>query len=214
MNRIIVIDSYDSFTFNIVQYLQELGATVDVFRNDRVSIAELEACGADGLLLSPGPGTPNSAGVMLEAIAHFAGSLPMLGVCLGHQGIGQHFGGKVVHAREIMHGKLSDVHHTGHGVFQGLITPFTATRYHSLVIDPASLPDELEVTAWTQTDDGERDAIMGVRHRKLDIEGVQFHPESISSDHGHDLLRAFLIRCGISPRDLRQSEAPHQGAPR
>jgi anthranilate synthase component 2 len=191
-----VIDNYDSFTYNLVQYLQELGARVVVYRNDQISVAELAAQNLSAILLSPGPGNPDAAGITLEAVEHFKGQLPILGVCLGHQSIGQHFGGRITHAGEIMHGKLSQVHHAGVGVFSGLPCPFTATRYHSLVIDPRTVPDVLEVTAWTETAKGEREEIMGVRHREHRIEGVQFHPESISSEHGHDLLRNFLTLTG------------------
>ena len=186
---IAVIDNYDSFTWNLVQYLRELGAEVVVHRNDAIALDALEATRPRGVLISPGPGTPDGAGISLGAVARFAGRVPLLGVCLGHQCIGQHYGGRIGRAREIMHGKLSAVEHAGQGVFTGLPTPFTATRYHSLVIEPDSLPDVLEVTA--RTADGE---IMGVRHRRLDVEGVQFHPESISSEHGHALLANFLVR--------------------
>ena len=197
---IMVIDNYDSFTYNIVQYLGELGADVNVVRNDQIDCDTIAKASPEALLLSPGPGNPDSAGITLEAIARFSGALPILGVCLGHQSIGQQFGGRIVHAQDIMHGKLSPVHHSGAGVFAGLPSPFTATRYHSLVIDPASLPAELEVTAWTQNDAGERVEIMGVRHRTLPVEGVQFHPESISSEHGHALLQNFLTLAGIEVR--------------
>ena len=187
-----VIDNYDSFTFNLVQYLGELGVDVEVFRNDLISVDQLAALAPEAILISPGPGTPNSAGISLEAVSHFAGKVPILGVCLGHQSIGQHFGGRIVHAQEIMHGKLSKVYHNGQGVFRDLPNPFTATRYHSLVIEPSEVPDSLEVTAWTSTEAGERVEIMGVQHRQLQVEGVQFHPESISSEHGHALLQNFL----------------------
>jgi anthranilate synthase component 2 len=188
----LMIDNYDSFTYNLVQYLGELGAEVEVARNDQISIAEIEAMNPERIMISPGPCTPNEAGISLEAISHFAGKLPILGVCLGHQSIGQAFGGKVVHAKEIMHGKTSMMKHLGQGVFAGLENPFEATRYHSLVIERESLPDCLEMTAWTETEDGDIDEIMGVRHREFAIEGVQFHPESILTQHGHDLLRNFL----------------------
>ncbi len=188
----LMIDNYDSFTYNLVQYLGELGAEVEVARNDQISIAEIEAMNPERIMISPGPCTPNEAGISLEAISHFAGKLPVLGVCLGHQSIGQAFGGKVVHAKEIMHGKTSMMKHLGQGVFAGLENPFEATRYHSLVIERESLPDCLEMTAWTETEDGDIDEIMGVRHREFAIEGVQFHPESILTQHGHDLLRNFL----------------------
>ncbi|MBD3620480.1 MAG: aminodeoxychorismate/anthranilate synthase component II [Chromatiales bacterium] len=189
---ILMIDNYDSFTYNLVQYLGELGAEVRVERNDQISIDDIEAMAPERIMISPGPCTPNEAGVSLDVIRHFAGRLPILGVCLGHQSIGQAFGGKVVHAREIMHGKTSLIHHKDGGVFAGLPNPFEATRYHSLVIEKESLPDCLEVTAWTQAADGGIDEIMGVRHREYAIEGVQFHPESILTQHGHDLLKNFL----------------------
>ncbi len=188
---LLMIDNYDSFTFNLVQYFGELGAEVKVVRNDELDVAGIAALNPDQLVISPGPCTPNEAGVSVAAIKHFAGKIPILGVCLGHQSIGQAFGGKIVHAREIMHGKTSPVYHADTGVFTGLDNPFTATRYHSLVIDKDSLPDCLEITAWTEKD-GEMDEIMGVRHRELDVQGVQFHPESILTEHGHDMLRNFL----------------------
>ena len=190
---ILMIDNYDSFTWNLVQYLGELGAEVRVARNDEIDIAAIEKLAPERIVISPGPCTPNEAGVSLQAIRHFAGKLPLLGVCLGHQSIGQAFGGKVVHAGELMHGKTSPVHHHGIGVFRGLPSPYTATRYHSLVIEPESLPDCLEVTAWTGGEGSDHPyEIMGVRHRELDIEGVQFHPESILTEHGHALLKNFL----------------------
>jgi len=189
---LVMIDNYDSFTWNLVQYFGELGEEVQVFRNDRVTPAEIEALAPDRLVISPGPCTPNEAGISLDAIRHFAGRVPILGVCLGHQCIGQLYGGRIVRAPRIMHGKLSPVHHQGHGVFRDLPEPLQATRYHSLVIDPDRVPDVLEVTAWTEDDDGGREAIMGVRHRELAVEGVQFHPESILSEAGHALLRNFL----------------------
>jgi len=187
-----MIDNYDSFTYNLVQYLGELKAEVRVFRNDEITVSEIEAMAADHLMISPGPCTPNEAGISLAAIRHFAGKLPILGVCLGHQSIGQAFGGKIIHAREIMHGKTSMMHHNDQGVFHGLEMPFEATRYHSLVIEKATIPDCLEITAWTENDDGSMDEIMGVRHKELAIEGVQFHPESILSQHGHQMLQNFL----------------------
>ncbi|MBG12835.1 MAG: aminodeoxychorismate/anthranilate synthase component II [Alloalcanivorax venustensis] len=190
--RVLMIDNYDSFTYNLVQYLQELGAEVLVHRNDKIDLAGMEALNADRLMISPGPCTPNEAGVSVEAIRHFAGKMPILGVCLGHQALGQAFGGQVVRARTVMHGKTSPVHHTGKGVFRGLPSPYTATRYHSLVVDKASLPDCFEVTAWTLDDNGDMDEIMGMRHRELPLEGVQYHPESILTEHGHDLLNNFL----------------------
>ncbi|OUS11715.1 anthranilate/aminodeoxychorismate synthase component II [Gammaproteobacteria bacterium 53_120_T64] len=195
---ILMIDNYDSFTYNVVQYLAELGADVKVVRNDELSIADIEALAPQKIVISPGPCTPNKAGISLETIAHFAGQIPLLGICLGHQSIGQAFGGKVVRAREVMHGKVSAIHHNNGGVFQGLSNPFEATRYHSLVVDKGSLPDCLEITAWTETAAGEIDEIMGLRHKSLDIEGVQFHPESILSQHGHDLLRHFLQGTGAA----------------
>ena len=189
---LLMIDNYDSFTYNIVQYLGELGADVRVYRNDALTIAEIEAMAPDQIVISPGPCTPNEAGISVAVIQHFAGKIPLLGICLGHQGIGQAFGGDVIRARKVMHGKLSDIHHSNKGVFSDLNTPFTATRYHSLVIDGATLPECLEVTAWTQDEEGQRDEIMGVRHKTLAVEGVQFHPESILSEHGHQLLKNFL----------------------
>lgn len=189
---ILMIDNYDSFTYNIVQYLGELKADVKVIRNDELSVEEIEALAPEKIVVSPGPCTPNEAGVSMAIIEHFKGKLPILGICLGHQSIGQVFGGEIVRARAVMHGKTSPMYHANKGVFKGLSNPFEATRYHSLVVDKNSLPDCLEVTAWTQTDDGEVDEIMGLRHKTLDVEGVQFHPESILSDHGHDLLRNFL----------------------
>ncbi len=189
---LLMIDNYDSFTYNLVQYFGELGQQVQVYRNDAIGIAQIEALAPERIVVSPGPCTPSEAGISLEVIRHFAGRLPILGVCLGHQAIGQAFGARIVRARQVMHGKTSRMHHNGQGVFRGLPSPFEATRYHSLVIEPASLPDCLEVTAWTQTDDGAPDEIMGVRHRSLPVQGVQFHPESILSQHGHALLQNFL----------------------
>ncbi len=189
---LLMIDNYDSFTYNVVQYLAELGAEVKVFRNDEITLKEIEALAPERIVVSPGPCTPNEAGISLEVIRQFAGQLPILGVCLGHQSIGQAFGGNIVRAEQVMHGKTSPIYHTGSGVFSDLNNPFTATRYHSLVIDKETLPDCLEVTAWTQREDGIRHEIMGVRHKELAIEGVQFHPESILSEHGHDLLSNFL----------------------
>lgn len=188
---LLMIDNYDSFTFNLVQYFGELGAEVKVVRNDAVSLEQIAEMQPNHLVISPGPCTPNEAGVSVAAIKHFAGKLPILGVCLGHQSIGQAFGGSIVHAREIMHGKTSHVYHQSQGVFSDLPNPFMATRYHSLVIEEQSLPGCLEVTAWTEQD-GELDEIMGVRHRTLDIQGVQFHPESILTEHGHQMLQNFL----------------------
>ena len=189
---LIMIDNYDSFTYNLVQYLGELKADVKVFRNDEISINEIEKMTPDHLVISPGPCTPNEAGISIAAIKHFAGKLPILGVCLGHQSIGQAFGGKVIHAREIMHGKTSMMHHNNSGVFKDIESPFEATRYHSLVVEKESLPDCLEITSWTETADGQIDEIMGLRHKELAIEGVQFHPESILSQHGHKMLQNFL----------------------
>ncbi|GAB6040844.1 aminodeoxychorismate/anthranilate synthase component II [Endothiovibrio diazotrophicus] len=189
---LLMIDNYDSFTYNVVQYLGELGADVRVYRNDELTVDQIEEMVPERIVVSPGPCTPNEAGVSVEAIRHFAGKVPLLGICLGHQSIGQAFGGKVVHAREIMHGKTSMIHHRDVGVFAGLPNPFEATRYHSLVIEKESLPDCLEMTAWTEHEDGSVDEIMGVRHRELKVEGVQFHPESILTKVGHDLLRNFL----------------------
>ena len=189
---LLMIDNYDSFTYNLVQYLGELKVDVQVCRNDQITVAEMERLKPERIVISPGPCTPNEAGVSLEAIGYFAGKIPILGVCLGHQSIGQAFGGKVVHARQVMHGKTSEIYHGGQGVFSGLPSPFEATRYHSLVIEKGSLPTCLEITAWTQTDDGRVDEIMGVRHREFVVEGVQFHPESILTQHGHQLLKNFL----------------------
>jgi len=190
---ILMIDNYDSFTYNLVQYLGELGADVVVERNDQITIEEIEALAPERIMLSPGPCTPAEAGISLAVIDHFAGKLPIFGVCLGHQAIGQAFGGDIVRAEEIMHGKTSTMYHKGVGVFKNIPDPFVATRYHSLVIDQDTLPDCLEITAWTETDGGEIDEIMGVRHKTLAIEGVQFHPESILSEHGHDMLKNFLM---------------------
>jgi anthranilate synthase component 2 len=189
---LLMIDNYDSFTYNLVQYLGELGADVQVHRNDRITVEEIERLAPEKIVISPGPCTPNEAGVSVETIRHFAGRVPILGVCLGHQSIGQAFGGRIVHAGEIMHGKTSMISHADTGVFRGLPQPFEATRYHSLVIEPASLPECLEVTAWTEDAQGGMDEIMGVRHRDMPVEGVQFHPESILTACGHDLLRNFL----------------------
>lgn len=191
---LVMIDNYDSFTYNVVQYLAELGADVRVFRNDDVSVADIAALNPEKLVISPGPCTPNEAGISLAAIDYFKGKLPILGICLGHQSIAQAFGGKVVRAGQVMHGKTSPIYHNDQGVFKGLSNPLTATRYHSLVIEQSSLPDCLEMTAWTQHESGLIEEIMGVRHKELDIEGVQFHPESILTQHGHDLLNNFLKR--------------------
>ena len=191
-----MIDNYDSFTYNLVQYLGELDAEVEVVRNDEVGVDEVLASDASHLMISPGPCTPNEAGISMAAIEALAGRKPILGVCLGHQSIGQVFGSEIVHAKQIMHGKTSPVKHDGRGVFSGLPNPFVATRYHSLVIAGDRVPECLEVTAWTESEDGGIDEIMGVRHRELAIEGVQFHPESILTEHGHGLLRNFLQPSG------------------
>lgn len=182
-----MIDNYDSFTYNLVQYLGELGADVRVFRNDQITVDDIADLAPESIVISPGPCTPNEAGISVDTIQKLGGSVPVLGVCLGHQSIGQAYGGRIIRAQTLMHGKTSLIHHEGKGVFRGLPDPFTATRYHSLVIERDSLPDCLEVTAWTE--DGE---IMGVRHREFPVEGVQFHPESILTEHGHDLLANFL----------------------
>jgi len=192
--RLVMVDNYDSFTYNLVQYFGELGAEVVVVRNDEVTVDDIEALRPDKIVISPGPCTPKEAGISVETIHRYAGKYPILGVCLGHQSIGYAFGGNIIHAKQIMHGKTSLVYHHDVGVFKGLNNPFTATRYHSLVIEQASLPDCLELTAWTQDEAGNIDEIMGVRHKTLDIEGVQFHPESILTEHGHDMLRNFLVR--------------------
>ncbi len=189
---LLMIDNYDSFTYNVVQYLAELGEDVKVVRNDEIDVPGIEALEPARIVISPGPCTPTEAGVSMAAIEHFAGRLPLLGICLGHQSIGQVFGGNVVRARRVMHGKTSPIYHDGSGVFSGLPSPFTATRYHSLVVDRDTLPDELEVTAWTVDEEGRVDEIMGLRHVATGIEGVQFHPESVLSEHGHDLLANFL----------------------
>ena len=192
--KVVMVDNYDSFTYNLVQYLGELGADVTVVRNDQVTVDDIEQLAPDKIVISPGPCTPKEAGVSVATILKFAGRIPILGVCLGHQSIGYAFGGNIIHAKSIMHGKTSPIYHHNLGVFKGLNNPFTATRYHSLVIEQASLPDCLEVTAWTQDDAGNLDEIMGVRHKTLDIEGVQFHPESILTEFGHELLGNFLER--------------------
>jgi len=189
---LIMIDNYDSFTYNLVQYFGELHTEVKVFRNDKVTLDEIERLKPSHLVISPGPCTPNEAGISLSAIDYFAGKVPILGVCLGHQCIGQCFGGKVVHANAIMHGKTSMMHHNDGGVFAGLDNPFEATRYHSLVVEKQSLPECLDITAWTEADNGAVDEIMGLRHNNYAIEGVQFHPESILTQKGHALLANFL----------------------
>ena len=192
--KVVMVDNYDSFTYNLVQYLGELGADVTVVRNDQITVEDIEQLAPDKIVISPGPCTPKEAGVSVATILKFAGQLPILGVCLGHQSIGYAFGGNIIHAKNIMHGKTSPIYHHNVGVFKGLNNPFTATRYHSLVIEQETLPDCLEVTAWTQNEQGELDEIMGVRHKTLDIEGVQFHPESILTEFGHELLKNFLDR--------------------
>ncbi len=195
---ILMIDNYCSFTYNIAQYFGELKQDIIVKRNDEISLNEIEALAPKAIILGSGPCTPNEAGVTVPILKHFGGKIPMLGVCLGHQAIGQAFGGDVVQAGEVMHGRLSEVYHQGVGVFKNLPNPVPMVRYHSLVIDKATLPDCLEITAWTQKADGTMAEIMGVRHKILDIEGVQFHPESILSAHGHQLFNNFLIRCGLA----------------
>ncbi len=189
---LVMIDNYDSFTYNLVQYFGELGMEVAVYRNDEISIAELEAIQPSHIVVSPGPCTPQEAGISVEVIKHFAGKVPILGVCLGHQSIGEAFGAKTVRAKQVMHGKLSNIHHNRRGVFHSLQTPLEATRYHSLVVEQKSLPDCLEISAWTLDEKGEHEEIMAIRHKDLPIEGVQFHPESILTEHGHALLRNFL----------------------
>ncbi|MEO0442374.1 MAG: aminodeoxychorismate/anthranilate synthase component II [Pseudomonadota bacterium] len=189
---LLMIDNYDSFTYNVVQYFGELQVNVEVVRNDQITLEQIDARQPDYLVISPGPCTPDKAGVSLAAISHFAGKLPILGICLGHQSIGQAFGAKVIRAGKVMHGKTSPIYHGEQGVFSGLPKPYQATRYHSLVIDKDSLPACLEVTAWTQTETGDIEDIMAVKHKELPIEGVQFHPESILTEHGHQLLDNFL----------------------
>lgn len=189
---ILMIDNYDSFTYNLVQYLGELGAEVEVYRNDAITVDAVAAKRPSHIVLSPGPCTPNEAGICLDLIAQLQGRFPILGVCLGHQAIGQAYGGTVSRAREVMHGKVSRIHHKSRGVFKDLPTPYTATRYHSLIVERAGLPADFEITAWTEHADGGMDEVMGLRHRSLPIEGVQFHPESILTEHGHHLLRNFL----------------------
>lgn len=189
---LLMIDNYDSFTYNLVQYLGELGQEVEVYRNDEIDLAQVEKLNPKHIVISPGPCTPNEAGISVPLINEFAGKIPLLGVCLGHQSIGQAFGGKIVKAKTLMHGKTSLIYHTNKGVFKDLPNPYTATRYHSLVIERKSLPDCLEITAWTQDANGEFGEIMGVKHKTLPIEGVQFHPESVLTEHGHALLNNFL----------------------
>ncbi|CDF81965.1 Anthranilate synthase component II [Pseudomonas knackmussii B13] len=193
---LLMIDNYDSFTYNLVQYFAELKADIHVIRNDELSVDEIAALNPERIVLSPGPCTPNEAGVSLEVIERFSGKLPLLGVCLGHQSIGQAFGGDVVRARQVMHGKTSLVYHIDQGVFAGLNNPLTQTRYHSLVVKRETLPDCLEITAWTAHEDGSVDEIMGLRHKTLNVEGVQFHPESILSEQGHEMLANFLKQQG------------------
>lgn len=189
---LVMIDNYDSFTYNLVHYFGELGMEITVYRNDEITISELEALEPSHIVISPGPCTPKEAGISVKTIKYFAGKLPILGVCLGHQSIGEAFGGKTVRAKQVMHGKLSYIHHNGQGVFKSIHTPFEATRYHSLVVEEESLPDCLEISAWTFDDNGEHEEIMALRHKELPIEGVQFHPESILTEHGHALLKNFL----------------------
>ncbi|MCH2350230.1 MAG: aminodeoxychorismate/anthranilate synthase component II [Pseudomonadales bacterium] len=190
--KILMIDNYDSFTYNVVQYLQELGAEVDVYRNDAILPKQIEAIQPDKIVISPGPCTPSEAGISMEVIRDFRESIPILGICLGHQCVGQVFGGNITHARQVMHGKLSRIYHNGLGIFSKLPNPLMATRYHSLIVQTESLPENLEVTAWTKTDSGDFDEIMGVRHKEYAVDGVQFHPESIKSQSGHELLANFL----------------------
>ena len=190
--KILMIDNYDSFTYNVVQYLQELGAEVDIYRNDAILPKQIEAIQPDKIVISPGPCTPSEAGISMEVIRDFRESIPILGICLGHQCVGQVFGGNITHARQVMHGKLSRIYHNGLGIFSKLPNPLMATRYHSLIVQTESLPENLEVTAWTKTDSGDFDEIMGVRHKEYAVDGVQFHPESIKSQSGHELLANFL----------------------
>ena len=190
--KILMIDNYDSFTYNVVQYLQELGAEVDVYRNDAILPKQIEAIQPDKIVISPGPCTPSEAGISMEVIRDFRESIPILGICLGHQCVGQVFGGNITHARQVMHGKVSRIYHNGLGIFSKLPNPLMATRYHSLIVQTESLPENLEVTAWTKTDSGDFDEIMGVRHKEYAVDGVQFHPESIKSQSGHELLANFL----------------------
>ena len=191
---ILMIDNYDSFTYNLVQYCGELGADVEVVRNDAIQLDQIRKMKPDYIIISPGPCTPNEAGISMDVARSLGGEIPILGVCLGHQSIAQAYGGRVVHAKQIMHGKTSKIHHNGKRIFSGLENPFTATRYHSLVAERDSLPECFEITAWTLGDDEEPDEIMGLQHQTLDLHGVQFHPESILTDFGHDLLRNFLVQ--------------------
>ena len=196
---ILMIDNYDSFTYNIVQYLGELGATVDVRRNDEISLDEIQQLEPEKIVISPGPCTPNEAGISMEVVRPFGQSIPILGICLGHQSIGQSYGGEVVRARQVMHGKLSKVHHDGQGIFQGVPNPIEVTRYHSLVVSKNSVPNSLDVAAWTEFEDGTFDEVMALRHRDFEVEGVQFHPESIKTQAGHQLLNNFLGASSSGP---------------
>ena len=189
---LLMIDNYDSFTYNIVQYLAELGQDVEVYRNDEIDLEEIREKGPERIVISPGPCTPNEAGISMDVIRRFGEEIPILGICLGHQSIGQVFGADIVKAKRVMHGKTSPIHHDGEGIFAGLASPFTATRYHSLVIDPETVPAEFEISAWTVNEQGAMDEVMGVRHKTQDLEGVQFHPESILTQYGHELLANFL----------------------
>jgi anthranilate synthase component 2 len=189
---LLMIDNYDSFTYNIVQYLGELKAQVKVVRNDEITVDDIATLNPERIVISPGPCSPTEAGISLATIARYSGKIPILGVCLGHQSIGQAFGGEVVRAKKVMHGKTSMIYHTGQGVFKNIPSPFRATRYHSLIVKKETLPDCLEITAWTQNEDGAIDEIMGLRHKQMKVEGVQFHPESILTEHGHQLLQNFL----------------------
>jgi anthranilate synthase component II len=189
---LLMIDNYDSFTYNLVQYFGELGEDVQVYRNDKISLQEIEDLAPERIVISPGPCTPDEAGISVDLVEHFKGKLPMLGVCLGHQSIGRAFGARIVHARDIMHGKTSEISHHDTGIFKDIDTPFRATRYHSLVVEKSSLPECLEISAWTENKSGELDEIMGLRHREFPIFGVQFHPESILTTYGHQLLQNFL----------------------
>ncbi|MES1930842.1 anthranilate synthase component II [Salinisphaera dokdonensis CL-ES53] len=202
---ILMLDNYDSFTYNLVQYLGELEAEVHVVRNDQVTVEDIEEMKPKGIVVSPGPCSPDEAGVSIELIQRLAHRLPIFGVCLGHQALGQAYGGKVTRARQVMHGKTSVIRHTGRGVFENLAEPLTATRYHSLIVARDGLPDDFEITAWTENDAGEMDEIMGFIHTPTGAEGVQFHPESILSEHGHEMLRTFLKRCGESTKDENAS---------
>ena len=196
---ILMIDNYDSFTYNIVQYLGELGATVDVRRNDEISLDEIQQLEPEKIVISPGPCTPNEAGISMEVVRTFGQSIPILGICLGHQSIGQSYGGEVVRARQVMHGKLSKVHHDGQGIFQDVPNPIEVTRYHSLVVSKNSVPNSLDVAAWTEFEDGTFDEVMALRHRAFEVEGVQFHPESIKTQAGHQLLNNFLGASSSGP---------------